>query len=296
LNLTVEKISKRYGTLWAVQEFSADFTEGVYGLIGPNGSGKTTLMRMIVDILRPTAGRVLYGGRDISVLDERYRDILGYLPQHFGLYRNFTAEHFLLYMAALKGLAREQARRKTGEVLELVNLAYARKQKLGTFSGGMKQKLGIAQALLNDPRVLILDEPTAGLDPKERIRFRNLISEIAGERIVILSTHIVSDVEYAAGEVIFMKEGRLLQQGQPSDLLKELEGLVWKAVIREEELSRIKENYRVGNIARANGSLEVRFISPVRPFFDVVPLSPGLEDLYLYHFDEEPEKLEAEVK
>lgn len=290
MNLTVENIGKRFGCFWAVQDFSMELSEGIYGLIGPNGSGKTTLIKMLVDILRPTRGRVLYNGEDITVLDESYRDILGYLPQHFGFYRNFTAEQFLLYMSALKGLDKKAAKRKTAELLELVALQEAARKKLGSFSGGMKQKIGIAQALLNDPRVLILDEPTSGLDPKERIRFRNLISEIAGDRLVLLSTHIVSDVEYVAGEIIFMKEGRLLRKGQPAVLLKEVDGKVWRAKVGEEELPALKSKYRVGHISRTDGTLEVRLISAQRPPFPFVPEPPGLEDLYLYHFDLEPEK------
>jgi len=286
MELTAKRLGKRYGLNWAVEDFDTAFTPGVYALIGPNGSGKTTLIRMLVDILKPTLGRVLFNGKDIANLNEQYRDILGYLPQHLGFYKNFTAKQFLMYISALKGLDKKQALKKTGELMEIVNLKETGRKKIGQFSGGMKQRLGIAQALLNDPKILILDEPTAGLDPKERIRFRNLVSEIAGDKIVILSTHIVSDAEYIASEIIFMKNGLLLQKGRPSELLKALEGKIWQAQIREDDLQRLKETFRVGHIVRTDGYLDVRLFAEMRPSFAVSPATLGLEDLYLYHFDE----------
>jgi len=293
MELTANRLGKRYGQNWAVEDFDTTFTPGVYALIGPNGSGKTTLIRMLVNILKPTLGRILFNGKDIANLDEQYRDILGYLPQHLGLYKNFTAEQFLMYISALKGLDKKYALKKTNELMETVNLKEAGRKKIGQFSGGMKQRLGIAQALLNDPKILILDEPTAGLDPKERIRFRNLIAEIAGGKIVILSTHIVSDAEYIAGEIMFMKNGFLLQKGQPSALLKTLEGKVWQTQIREEDLQRLKETYRVGHIVRTNSCLDVRLFAEMRPSFAVSPTTLGLEDLYLYHFDETDKQRET---
>lgn len=285
MELIAKRLGKRYGRFWAVEDFDTAFTPGVYALIGPNGSGKTTLIRMLVDILKPTVGRVLFDGKDIANLDEQYRELLGYLPQHLGFYKNFTAEQFLMYISALKGLDKKHALKKTNELMETVNLKEAGSKRIGHFSGGMRQRLGIAQALLNDPKILILDEPTTGLDPKERIRFRNLISEIAGDKIVILSTHIVSDAEYIAGEVIFMKNGFLLQKGRPSELIKTLEGKVWQTQIREEDLGRLKETYRIAHIARTNGCLDVRLFSEIRPSFAVSPATLGLEDLYLYHFE-----------
>jgi ABC-2 type transport system ATP-binding protein len=287
MELTLEKLSKRYQEKWAVRDFSVDIKPGVYGLLGPNGSGKSTLMRMLVDILLPTEGRILFDGRDISTIGEEYRDKLGYLPQNFGVYKNFTAHRFLLYLAALKGLDREKAESKIDELLEFVNLKEMKNKKIKTLSGGMKQRLGIAQALLNDPHILVLDEPTVGLDPNERIRFRNLISEISSDRIVLLSTHIVSDIEYIAKEVIVMKKGTLLQTGSPEALVKETEGKVWQAHIQESELTDIKQHYTIGNIMRQNDGLEVRIVSDEMPVSGAVQADPGLEDYYLYHFGEE---------
>ena len=285
MNLAAENLGKKFGSFHAVKDISFTFTEGICGLIGPNGSGKTTLMRMLVDILRPTSGRVLFNGTDIAILDERYRDALGYLPQHFGMYRNFSAEKFLYYMAALKGLPTEQARKKTDELLELLNLKDVKKKQIGAFSGGMKQRLGIAQALLNNPRVLILDEPTAGLDPNERIRFRNLITQLSGDRIVLLSTHIVADVENTATQVIFMKEGSILKSGTRDALVKELEGKVWSVTVPDSALISLRKLYKVGNMNRKNGNLEVKVISDEKPFPDALLVQPTLEELYLSYFE-----------
>ena len=285
MDLTAENLGKKFGFFHAVKDFSFTFTEGIYGLIGPNGSGKTTLLRILVDILRPTSGRALFNGTDIAVLDERYRDILGYLPQHFGMYRNFSAERFLFYMAALKGLTVDHAREKIDELLGLVNLEKEKNKKIGAFSGGMKQRLGIAQALINNPRVLILDEPTAGLDPNERIRFRNLIAQISGNRIVLLSTHIVSDVENMATQVVLMKEGRIIKSGSPDILAKELEGKVWAVAVPDLALADLRKLYKVGSISRKNGFLEVKIISNEKPYASAILAQPTLEELYLSCFD-----------
>lgn len=287
MELTLEHLSKRYGEKWAVRDFSIRLGHGIYGLLGPNGSGKSTLMRMMADVMAPTGGRILLDGQDICLLGDEYRGCLGYLPQNFGVYKDFTAHRFLLYLAALKGVDRRQAEKKIDELLEFVNLVEGKEKKIKTFSGGMKQRLGIAQALLNDPHLLILDEPTAGLDPNERVRFRNLISELSSDRIILLSTHIVSDIEYVSREVIVMKKGTLLQAASADKLTGELDGKVWLAKMQESDLEAIRHRYVIGNIMRQNGVLEVRVIANELPFPGAVPVRPGLEDYYLSHFGEE---------
>ncbi len=221
MELKADRLTKQYKNKIAVDRISFQFKEGVYGLLGANGAGKTTFMRMLCGILTPTGGEVSFDG--IPVETEKYRKILGYLPQDFGYYPNFTGWDFLMYMAALKGISKNQAVRRTKELLELVSLTDMAKKKIKTYSGGMKQRLGIAQALLNDPKILILDEPTAGLDPKERVRFRNLIEETGKDSIVILSTHIVSDVEHIADTILMMKDGRMIFQGAREEITGDLE-------------------------------------------------------------------------
>ncbi|MDG5789072.1 ABC transporter ATP-binding protein [Evansella sp. AB-P1] len=287
MKLTIENISKQYKDKIAVKGFSAELTEGVYALLGPNGAGKTTLMRMVADILKPTAGRILFNDKDISVMGDQYRDVLGYLPQEFGLYKSFTATRFLMYFASLKGLDKKEAKIRVQEVLQLVNLQGEEKRKLSTFSGGMKRRIGIAQALLNDPKVLIVDEPTAGLDPKERVRFRNLLSEIAADRIVVLSTHIVSDIEYIAKEVLLMKEGELIQHNTLESLLERINGRVWNVVVTKEELPTIQREYKIGNIQRNEKGIEIRIIHDTKPFPNALQVPASLEDVYLYFFHEE---------
>lgn len=287
MNLVIDNVSKKFDDKWAIQHFSAELTEGVYALLGPNGSGKTTLMRMLSDVSHPSSGRILFNGQDISILDEDYRDVLGYLPQEFGVYRNFSAHRFLMYFASLKGLDKERATTRVEKVLKLVNLYQDRKKKVGSFSGGMKRRIGIAQALLNDPKILIVDEPTAGLDPQERIRFRNLISEIAGDRIVLLSTHIVSDIEYIAKEVLLMKQGTLLEWNTPDMLLHQLNGKVWVATIEQNQLAAVQSKFRIGNIQRNQRGIELRMIHDKQPLENAVMIDPTLEDVYLYYFEEE---------
>ena len=221
MELTIDRVTKQYKNRIAVDRVSAKLHQGVYGLLGANGAGKTTLMRVLCGILTPTSGTITFDGIDVS--REEYRAILGYLPQDFGYYPEFTAMDFLLYLAALKGIPKAQAKRRATELLELVSLQDVSRKKIKTFSGGMKQRLGIAQALLNDPQLLILDEPTAGLDPKERVRFRNLIEQLGKESIVLLSTHIVSDIEHIADEILMMKDGQLIYQGKWTDDMGDLE-------------------------------------------------------------------------
>jgi len=218
MELSLDRLSKQYGSKIAVDNISTTLTPGVYGLLGANGAGKTTLMRMLCGILEPSSGEVFFNDREITSMGASYRNILGYLPQDFGYYPNYTAMEFMLYMAALKGIPNHIAVKRIKKLLSTVDLSHVASKRIKTFSGGMKQRVGIAQALLNNPKILILDEPTAGLDPKERVRFRNLLSEYAGDKIVILSTHIVSDIEAIADEVLLMKKGRIVQRGTVASL------------------------------------------------------------------------------
>lgn len=243
MELTVSELTKDFGKKRAVDHVSFALTPGVYGLLGPNGAGKTTLMKMMVDLLRPTQGRVLLDGVGIRELGAAYRDKLGYMPQEIGVYKNFSAQRFLCYIAALKGLSARQAEQKTARLLRLVGLQDAAKKKLGGFSGGMLRRVGIAQTLLNDPSILILDEPTAGLDPQERIRLRNILSELAENRIALLSTHIISDMEFIAGQVIMMRAGSILRTGTTAGLLRQMQGKVWLARIPHEALAEAKARY-----------------------------------------------------
>ena len=287
MELCIDRLTKQYGHKLAVDRVDLELHRGVYGLLGANGAGKTTLMRMLCGILTPTSGEIRWGGREIGSLGEEYRSLLGYLPQDFGYYPEFTAEKFLLYLAALKGLGKVQAGQKMLELLDLVGLSEERKHKIRTFSGGMKQRLGIAQALLNDPEILILDEPTAGLDPKERVRFRNLISACARDRIVLLSTHIVSDVEYIAGEILIMKEGRLIHRGAPDAITHEIDGKVWECRVDPARAEELCSRYNVGNLKNVGNKTILRIIRDEKPMEEAVPAEASLEDLYLYYFQEE---------
>ena len=290
MELRMTHVTKEYGDKRAVNDFSAVLTEGVYGLLGANGAGKTTLMRMVCDVLRKTSGKILFNDREIEDLGEEYRNVLGYLPQDFGYYPDFSAEKFLLYMASLKGLDKSFARKKSEELLELVGLSEVKKKKVKTFSGGMKQRLGIAQALLNNPDILVLDEPTAGLDPKERVRFRNLISAISKNKIVLLSTHIVSDVEYIAGQILVMKEGRLVVQGTPEEIVEQMQGLVWEMQVPAGDAERYMNRFNVGNLRNESGMTVLRIVGEC-PGKGAVLVQPNLEDFYLHHFAEQGKEL-----
>lgn len=287
MELSIDNLSKRFKNKSAVTHFSAQLTEGVYALLGPNGSGKTTLMRMLANISKPTAGQILLNGQDITLMGASYRDQLGYLPQEFGLYDNFTATRFLMYFASLKGIDRSIAKEKVNEMLALVNLTKVRKRKIRAFSGGMKRRLGIAQALLNDPKVLIIDEPTAGLDPQERVRFRNLLSEIAEDRIILFSTHIVSDIEYIAKEIFLLREGELIKQSTLEELLEEVNGKVWQVKVNQTDLAYIQQRFKIGNIQRHQDGIQCRIVHDDKPLSGAVEVPATLEDVYLYFFNEE---------
>ena len=292
MRLTLERLSKQFKNRIAVENVNAELTEGIYGFLGANGAGKTTLMQMICGIVAPTSGEVKLNGKNVTEMGEQFRDLLGYLPQEFGYTPGFTAEDFLLYIASVKGLDPRYARRRTRELMKLVSLEGDMKRKIRTFSGGMKRRLGIAQALLNDPKILIMDEPTAGLDPKERAYFRNVISEMAQDKIIIISTHIVSDIEYISDQVIIMKKGRFILQGTTEELTAEAEGMVWSCRVPGREWAAFEISHTVANSRNLGEMVEARVISPERPCADAEQAEPTLEDLYLKCFSDELGMLE----
>lgn len=282
--LKVDNVTHQYKNFNALQNVNCEFSPGIYGILGPNGAGKSTFMRILVDVIAPTKGRVLYNNQEISTLGARYRDILGYLPQEFNGYRNFTAEEFLKYVANLKGLDKQSAQTRVQQLLELVGLADVKKKKLKGFSGGMKRRVGIAQALLNDPDVLILDEPTAGLDPSERIRLRGILSKLSKNKIIVLSTHIVSDIEYVADEVLLIKKGEFIVKASPNQLLNDLNNQVWQVRIAEDKLEKYSVEYAVSNVHRQGANIEIRIISQEKPHASAVSVEPRMEDIYVYYF------------
>ena len=284
MELSLDRLTKHYGSKIAVDCVSATLKPGVYGLLGANGAGKTTLMRMLCAILESTSGEVLLDGQEITSMGADYRNILGYLPQEFGFYPNYSAMEFLLYVAALKGIPKEIAKKRSNELLETVGLNHVSNKRIKTFSGGMKQRVGIAQALLNNPQILILDEPTAGLDPKERVRFRNLLSEYAGDKIVILSTHIVSDIEAIADEVLLMKKGKFMLQGTVPELTREADGKVWEIIVPPKEAVKWQTRYTVANLRHEGENMVLRIVSDDKPEENATPCEATLEDLYLYYF------------
>jgi len=281
LKIETRNLSKVYKGVQALTDFSLTLTPGILGLLGPNGAGKSTLMRMLATITKPTDGTILWNGRDAVKDPEPLRSVLGYLPQDFGVYPNLSAQEFLEYMAAIKGMSGEKARRKISGLLDLVNLRDAARRPLGGYSGGMRQRVGIAQALLNDPQLLIVDEPTVGLDPEERVRFRNLLSDLSGERIVILSTHIVSDVESTATDLAIIHKGHLKVRARPEQLLKQMEGSVWEWMATSEELPALKKQFLVSGTLRRTDGVEVRVVSQARPCPEAQSVTPSLEDVYL---------------
>ena len=284
MKLSFENISKLYGDTVALQQIDLTLGSGVYGLLGPNGAGKTTLMRIMTDLLAPSTGRVLLDGQDIAVMGAAFRKKLGYLPQDFGVYPNFTAEQFLLYIARLKGLSKFEAKRQTDGLLHMVGLEDKKQKKLKGFSGGQRQRVGIAQALLGDPEILVLDEPTAGLDPEERIRFRGIISDLSQQKLVLLSTHIVSDLEAVANEIILLRKGVVLEMQKPASLLDRLNGQVWLVTVPAADEAALTKQYTCSNVMHTDGKSVIRLLSESAPRPDAVPTAPNMEDLYLYYF------------
>ncbi len=299
MQLGIEQVGKQYRRdFWALRNFSLDLAPGVLGLLGPNGAGKSTLMRILATITRASVGRVTWNGEDIATHPDGLRTVLGYLPQDFGVYPNLNAVEFLEYLAAMKGLDGHSARQRIDGLLQMVNLVDAARRPLGSYSGGMKQRVGIAQALLNDPQLLIVDEPTAGLDPEERVRFRGLIAELSGERIVVLSTHIVSDVEATATSIAIINRGHLVCHALPENILQTVEGKVWAWIISSTELSAIKRDHIISGTARRSDGVHVRVVSDERPNAGAEPVPATLEDAYLYltHRASEPEPIPQDIR
>ena len=281
MELTIERLSKRYGQHFALREISLRGAPGMLGLVGPNGAGKTSLMRMIATLLEPTEGTIRWNGQDIRTHGQTLRQVLGYLPQDFGIYPEFTGRQFLRYLAAMKGLPGALLNRRVAEVLEIVNLEREADRKLPTYSGGLKQRIGIAQALLNDPELLIVDEPTAGLDPAERVRFRTLLASLTCNRIVLLSTHIISDVEVVANRLVILQEGRVLADTTPEALLAKTKGAVWSVTVDQATALQLQASYQVSTMVTQMGGVTLRIVSPTRPHEAAVEVPPSLEEAYL---------------
>ena len=286
MELTICELTKEFGSFRAVDRVSFAMTNGVYGLLGVNGAGKTTLMRMLTTLIKPTSGEILWDGQDVFQMDGQYRKLLGYLPQDFGYYPDFSVYDYLMYIASIKGLRPAVAKERVKLLLKQVGLVRARHKKMKNLSGGMKRRAGIAQAMLNDPKILILDEPTAGLDPSERIRFRNLISELSEDRIVLLSTHIVSDIEYIANQILLMKDGAITLSGTAEEVVSSMPEQVWTFAVPKAQIDAYLKAYKVANIKTIPGGAELRVLSPVRPVERAVPAEATLEDAFLYHFGE----------
>lgn len=286
MELTITNLTKEFGKQQAVNTVSYTLTSGVYGLLGVNGAGKTTLMRMLTTLLKPTSGEILWNGADIFRMGSAYRNLLGYLPQEFGFYPDFTVQEYLHYMASLKGIRAVDAKRIVAERLKQVGLYAARNKKMKKLSGGMKRRAGIAQAMLNDPKILILDEPTAGLDPNERIRFRNLLSELSADRIVLISTHIVSDVEYIAGSILLMKDGQILQSGLPEEMTASIPERVWSISVQPREARYYAERFKIANVKTLPDGLRLRVLAAQKPAENAVLEETTLEDVFLSYFGE----------
>lgn len=288
MELCIEHITKKFRDIVAVDDISLRITPGVWGLLGANGAGKTTLMRMIAGIMKPSSGKILYDGIPINQLKEKYRDVFGYLPQEFGFYPEFTVKDYLEYVSVLKGLDAKESKCRIHELMERLTLSAVRNKKIAKLSGGMKRRVGIAQALLNDPEILILDEPTSGLDPGERVHFRNLLSEFAHDRIVLISTHIVPDVEYIANQNAVMKEGRLIAKGTTEELVKIIDKKVWTARIPMACLPEYERKLQIVNLRNEEkNQIAIRYLAEEPCTDNSQPTTPHLEDLYLWMFPRE---------
>ena len=295
MELRMQNLTKEFGDFTAVDHLNFTMENGVYGLLGVNGAGKTTLMKMLCTLLSPTSGEITCNGREILGMGADYRRILGYLPQEFGFYPEFTVQDYLSYIAALKGLRPVVGKRRVQELIEKTGLKKAAKKKMKKLSGGMKRRAGIAQAMLNNPKILVLDEPTAGLDPNERIRFRNLISELAEDRLVLLSTHIVSDVEYIANQILLMRNGQIVLAGEAQELIDSMEEGVFSLYARKNDISRLMKKYKVSNLKTEHDGVELRIIAGKQPSPDAVRVDANLEDVFLYYFGEKAGEENVEI-
>jgi len=289
MELTLQNITKKYERVLVLNDISLTLKPGIYGLLGANGAGKTTLFRIICRLMEPTHGSIKFNGKNVNQQAEAYRTSLGFLPQDFSYYPDFTGMRFMLYIAALKGLNNTVAKKRSLELLKQVGLEEMKDIKIRKYSGGMKQRLGIAQAMLNNPQILILDEPTVGLDPKERVKFRKLISSFANNKIVILSTHIVADVEYIADEIIVLKKGMILNKGTTDILLKEIQNHVWECFVNMDQINLFEDKFIVSNRKYTENGAVLRIVSTNQPALNAKKVEPSLEDLYLYYFREEGE-------
>ena len=287
MELEMNNLTKKFGDFTAVKQLNLSMTRGVYGLLGKNGAGKTTFMRMLCTLLTPTEGNILCDGRDIFKMEGEYRKLLGYLPQDFGFYPEFTVRDYLLYIASIKGLPPAVAKKRTKELLAAVGLEKYAGRKMKKLSGGMKRRAGIAQAMMKHPKILILDEPTAGLDPNERIRFRNLISEFSEDRLVLLSTHIVSDVEYIANDIWLMNEGEIVRQGTPKQITESMKQKVWECLVEKRAVPLLARQYKISNMKADTQGVQVRVIAGEKPAEYAKEAVPSLEDAFLYYFGEE---------
>lgn len=286
MKLVIRGLNKNYGAKVALQDFHAVFENGIYGILGPNGAGKSTLMNILTDNLLRDSGRILCNETEITKMKAQYRKIMGYMPQQQQLYDSFTVNHFISYMGTLRGMDKKEIRRHMEELLPLLNLSEVRRKKIKELSGGMKQRVLLVQALLDDPQILILDEPTAGLDPKERIRIRNLISDLSGDKIVLIATHVVSDIEFISKEILLMKNGKVVDKDCPEALQKKIAGKVFEIRISQDELNQVKQEFEISNLFRTDGEIVERVISEQRPEkYRWTEVSPTLEDVYLYEFE-----------